>query len=504
MGVTPNGDLWSTFQRQLQIRGGGVAAITKIKAHTELEDIAKGIISERDRDGNAIADDLARRGVGSHIPGLADFSYAFGCRVKLYISLLNHIHAMIARVFKAAQQHREQTKKRAWATGIQVSHRDAVQPMLPIVPHNIEFRRQLVLSIPHRALVQQGGIAFNHVWHFLRLLTVSPVVHPDQGISWLELLCLFHLVGGVLYESPPDSNPATTKPLLRAKLALFKRTCKHVVSTCLATCDRLLFSPSTRPDLRLATMGYSNFFSCIQMHVHRNSYCEERVLIGLFTLRSKLTQRKSEALSAGNLHVPVVKVRLKGVAPWEALDGVCTDIPYSVAELADSSTQDASSSLASEPSRVLHMECSRCSAIKSNTNTPLYANGAFRSVFCQGCKRSTNAKLWLCLCGHPWFRCTRHSAIGFSILRAHNPGTIRSASDASLLVPEAGVGVPVRKARRRCIPDDRDSSSTFVAQHPTRKRGRTPSALDAVDRIRQARANPFGGTSCASRGVSRY
>ena len=179
------------------------------------------------------------------------------------------------------------------------------------------------------------------------------------------------------------------------------------------------------------------------------------------------------------------------MAPWEALDEVCADIPYSIAELADSSAQDASSSLASEPSRVLHMECSRCSAIKSNTNTPLYANGAFRTVFCQGCKRSTNAKLWLCLCGHPWFRCTRHSAIGFSILRAHNPGTIRSASDASLLVPEAGVGVPVRKARRRCIPDDRDSSSTFVAQHPTRKRGRTPSALDAVDRIRQARANPF-------------
>ena len=164
---------------------------------------------------------------------------------------------------------------------------------------------------------------------------------------------------------------------------------------------------------------------------------------------------------------------------------------YSVLDYADSSLQDTSNSLASEPSRVLHMECSRCFAVKSNTNTPLYVNGAFRSVFCQGCKHSTNAKLWQCLCGHPWFRCTRHSAVGFSILRAHNHGTIRSATAANLVVPEAGAGVPVHKVRRRCIPDDHDKPSTFDAQRPTRKRKRTLSALDAVDRIRLARANPF-------------
>ena len=281
-----------------------------------------------------------------------------------------------------------------------------------------------------------------------------------------------------------------TRPLLRSKLDLFKRTCKHVASTCMSNGDRLLFAPSTRPDIRLATMGYSNFFSCIQMHVHYNSYVSERMLVGLFSLRSKPTQRKTEALSAGNLHVPIVKVRLKGVAPWEALE-VCGDIPHSVFTNADSFMQVPSSSSASEPSRVLHMECSRCHAIKSNTNTRLFVNGAFRSVFCQGCKHSTNAKLWQCLCGHPWYRCTKHSAIGFSILRAHRPSITRSALAADLVVPEAGVGVPVRKVKRRRIPDDADLPSTFNAQRVSRKRGRTPSALDAIDRIRLARAHPF-------------
>ena len=86
---------------------------------------------------------------------LADFAYALRCRVKLYISLLNHIHAMMARVFKAAQQHRDRTRKMAWATGVQVSHRDAVQPALPIVPNDLEFRRHLMLSL-HQALVMCG------------------------------------------------------------------------------------------------------------------------------------------------------------------------------------------------------------------------------------------------------------------------------------------------------------------------------------------------------------
>ena len=44
--------------------------IQKLKAHTAIEDVAKGVISAAHRMGNETADVLARQGVGSHAVGL--------------------------------------------------------------------------------------------------------------------------------------------------------------------------------------------------------------------------------------------------------------------------------------------------------------------------------------------------------------------------------------------------------------------------------------------------
>ena len=331
---------------------------------------------------------------------------------------------------------------------------------------------------------------FCNIWHFFKILAVSPAEFPEQGISWIELLCMFFLYGGKLYDVQPDCNPATTKPLLSAQLALFKRTCKHVASTCLPTGDRLLFSPSTRPDIRLKGMGYGNFFSCIQMHTHNVPDMDARLLVGLFTLRSKPTQRKTNLLLAGDLRVPVTRVRLKGVAPWEQLL-TRSDIPDCIAASAESYHATPTHSLASEPARVLHLECPKCNAIKSIDSTPLYANGHFRFVFCRGCKHSTCSKQWQCLCGHAWFRCPIHSATGFSFVRAPKSAVVRDASSAGLARPEAGVGVFSQTKRRR-MPDDSDKISTFASRRPTRKRARSPTALESLERIRSARANPLG------------
>ena len=57
-----DGDLWKIYVRLLRQKGEHAVRVSKVKAHTSVEDIAKGIISEADRIGNDHSDTLADRG----------------------------------------------------------------------------------------------------------------------------------------------------------------------------------------------------------------------------------------------------------------------------------------------------------------------------------------------------------------------------------------------------------------------------------------------------------
>ena len=105
-GLTPNGDLWEAFQIQVQKRQGGLWPIQKIKAHTKITDIARGISTQPRREGNEHADKLARKGVGSHSKGLAQLAYAFSKFDMIYVAFLECIHDMLIRVYKATEQRR--------------------------------------------------------------------------------------------------------------------------------------------------------------------------------------------------------------------------------------------------------------------------------------------------------------------------------------------------------------------------------------------------------------
>ena len=85
-------------------RQGGLWPAQKIKAHTKIADIARGIITKPRRDGNEHADHLARKGVGSHSDGLAKLAYAYSKFDMIYVVFLECIHDMLIRVYRATEQ----------------------------------------------------------------------------------------------------------------------------------------------------------------------------------------------------------------------------------------------------------------------------------------------------------------------------------------------------------------------------------------------------------------
>ena len=84
-------------------------------------------------------------------------------------------------------------------------------------------------------------------WHFLSKLHIAPIGAPadrhsvtcNHGPSWVELLCAFELIGGVVDDPPPEDGTAI-KLSLRASLACFWRLGRKVI---LRKCFREAPSP---------------------------------------------------------------------------------------------------------------------------------------------------------------------------------------------------------------------------------------------------------------------
>ena len=507
-GLMPNGDLWCVYQDQMQRRGGGVWPIQKLKAHTAIEDVAKGVISAAHRMGNETADVLARQGVGSHAVGLMQLSYAYVCTERIYCELLNAIYDMFVRVFKAAEALRKQEAERGWATGAsRPSNAQVVAPKLPEIS-SAERQGITVLhpAIPHRNLVASGGVAFVNVWNFLRNLSLAPVIFPAQGTSWIELFCLFELCGGIL--SPNPDNPAEPKANMRKCLSVFKATCKLVCSTCLPRSEQLLFSVSTRPSCRLRCIGYSNFVSCIQAHIEISAEDRRSLLKGLLTCRMKLSSSKSRAIDNGTLHIPETRLKMRGCPPWRSLifTGDRAYVSKGVASQDHLATSEELNCGGTD--RVLYITCPKCTATKCILNNVLHNHKGFRTVFCPGCKRTTCSKGWKCICSEPklWFQCPVHSKVGFSICKPVQintthalvpPSAITIARSGASACPsrlEAGVGVSLRGVKRSHIPSDHDTPVNVRRQRGKRgvkRKADTPlDAILAVQRLRDAIRNP--------------
>ena len=362
-------------------------------------------------------------------------------------------------------------------------------PLLNTQPFEFATATSLHPVAPHKTLLEQGGIAFLHVWHFFCTIKLAPVVYPAQGVSWFELFCLFDLYGGKLLEE----NPASPKPRtsLKKLLDLFKSTCKHVVSTCLPRAEQLLFAVSTRPNCRLKCIGFSNFVSCIQSNLCLEHTAQMKLTHALISCRMVVTDKKAKAITKGDLHLATTRLKLKGIPTWNTFRSKVEQAPVllSVATNSHLSVEPRQPCIFRDGTTIF-LECPRCTAIKQCSKHPLFGKNGFSAVFCQGCRRTTISKTWRCLCdGKPhWFRCGHHASLGFAIAKPTKqaPRTL-----------EEGHQSTSRITRRRLMPGDKDTVPTVPKQHGNSSKGtkRKASGSDdprsAFDRIRAARQDPL-------------
>ena len=95
-GLQVDGDLWEQAWIAVKLRGIGNQTLRTVKGHAIAKDVAEGISTAKDRDGNDRSDKLADKGV-EEIAGVGLVKLGKWCegRWKRYRKLMNRVHKMI-------------------------------------------------------------------------------------------------------------------------------------------------------------------------------------------------------------------------------------------------------------------------------------------------------------------------------------------------------------------------------------------------------------------------
>ena len=121
-----------------------------------------------------------------------------------------------------------------------------------------------ILNNPFVADMSSQDTTFVHIWAFLSKLVHMPVVHGQQGTSWLELYTLFELHGGALdVTSQLTAKVACTRISTLKALGTFKIWAKRVITQCGDTNVHILYKACKVSKLRLKPLGFTTFVSCV-------------------------------------------------------------------------------------------------------------------------------------------------------------------------------------------------------------------------------------------------
>ena len=522
-GLWPNGDLLELVEQHVLAKGVNAVNGNWIKGHATIADVEVGITTSRDRLCNDASDLVADKGVEAHASGLAALAHVYAFRRQVHLQLLKQVQALNVCVFHCAKEQREAALKAAKLLDAQSG---MICPFMPPGP-SAHTARNLLPRWPSKSCVTSDHSFFMQCWHFLRAIKFAPAgasaTTPGhtctQGTSWVELLCAFELMGGSI--DPSSRDDAAPRMSLRNCLLSFVAMCRRVATLCMQTADSCFLKPSKSPSIRLRSLGFTNFVTCIAGNVVFPALVHGQLLACLVQLKGHLSKAKLTQLASGTLSVTPARLPLRGCPAWRRIFKVHPLLPHG-----NQLFQPPASVVL--PSRTvphdLAFGCPGCGHFKIVSRISLYKGGKWKQLHCMRCYSACTSRLWTCSCNHAWVGCSRHAPLGFACgarranARVLRRGCVRLREVGELtctdhLPPPRLDSPPCAKRRRSSAsssaPRQHVASSPLVpsavARVLPRKRGLSPDNALTASRTSHLRpctpgnaapSNPNWGTEC--------
>jgi ribonuclease HI len=188
-----DGDLWAILWQVLADKSPSSVCFRKVKGHSTQEHVALGVISARDRDGNAKADELATLAQSTCDQMVGQLSTFFAERHKAYTQLVIKVHDFLLHMFRSIDRVRAEHMKAHQIQGGKLK-KMAIEPSLPF-PYSDESVSLDILALDSQTFQSMDKGSKQILATFCgRTWALAP--QDTQGITWLELCLLFFLHGG--------------------------------------------------------------------------------------------------------------------------------------------------------------------------------------------------------------------------------------------------------------------------------------------------------------------
>ena len=421
-GLMDNGDLWEVVQLLIQARRTQDAtnvSITKVKGHATPLDVQNNVISAEDAWGNDLADQYANKGKQVHQPNLHTYAQFFATKHTLFFKALQALYQYIGACMALDSELRSHVIVED-SDPLLGQHPGKI-PSLPSGAYQ-PLTKGISPRVPAPTLLSSSSKNFEQIWVFISWLLVQPLPSPpvskdgpmvpqgnQQGTSWLELLILFELLGGLLTRDGPTHTAAPNKSL-RDELSFFKLHFTRVVDTCLDVGDRLFFGPSKSQFCRLSAATFSNFVACINCKVLVPEPLQKRLLHSLLSCRIHMSSSKCSDVDNQLLHLQDTKLSGRFPPQWRKF--IHTD-GYIQEQIHDNQNLQYQESVSYPVPETFLIQCPGCSARKEAKHISLFKDGHWNSLKCGACALTKTSRLWNCVCSRPWNSCNLHAFSGF-------------------------------------------------------------------------------------------
>ena len=490
----------------MKSRGWWNQTLRKVKGHSTDSDVANGITSKADKDGNDASDAIADGGVrlvgGTGLVRLGEWLHN---RHSKYIEFMRRVQKMLATVTIVEKEERAKRRKvnqvligynpDAWAkTDAQIRNRqeDEVTFYNILLPKPLEGK--------HRFSDKAGLYRSIHRFLANRQWAKAPTDRDTAGTTWLELFILFDTTGARNHDAEHtkdvqarqralerrkirlrynkskqkdrkfhNGSDIVGKPTLREELKTFQAVVRHIAKHDMPEAESKWFRAEGRENLRrLANLGVEGHQPGIAAFVKTSE--QERAKIHESIVRQKTganarsitefiafkNKQNSEVQHEQN---QMLKIKIAKIA-----DGHCVRWKREKVEK-QRGVGNITNLVPCYINRLI--ECTRCGGLQETKAVQLHTAQGFRAVHCPHCGKHERCLKNRCQCGTVWHQCHQHRTDP----PTHAARKRHRAHDSKLNPPKASVTklsshreAPVVQDKRQTM-DTSDAKKEMQAKH---------------------------------------
>ena len=490
-GIRRDGDLWGVLQHAICSKKPTSVAISKVKGHATEQDVLDGVAERCHKDGNDASDELVSDAYKLHGDGLLSLTNLCGTRHAEYTEFMTACIHMVVDIYKTDRDLRAriQAQQNAIGRGPKQLHNipkslgyaDACDAR-SIGLHDFFFMPKDFTHAPAQC--------YRSIWAFLAVLRIQPVDPPNVGITWIELLVIYNLFGG-LHDLSPDGHasvPCKRMQTTKQELMQFQRLTRAVVKHFAFNHDQKLFKAPPTTGKRLLPLGFSNHAAKLAFLPLLDDLQSRQVTKALLTMRGKFTRGHAANLAAGSLCLPRVLLTLRRQPRWRTqlnvVDTISDRLPPPPQGCQDfrplSHTDSVNYSRARDFLDDLYLVCRSCTTRRAAGKINPRRGYAWAIITCgnRSCRQARPANAWNCTCQIPWRSCSFHAQ------------WLTHANTARLLAESP------RKERTKRTKWQSLDPPRILAKRARAAEDKLPTALDA-------QRPPHGPQSTLNQGVDR-